>query len=98
MRLQAFTPPPDLKAKENKLEQLQKEKEAAINGQEFEKAAELRDQEQKMRAVLESLRETWKQQKGGENLEVDEESIAHITASWTGIPVKNWRRKNQKGC
>ena len=40
VRLQAFTPPPDLKEKEKKLEQLQKEKEAAINGQEFEKAAE----------------------------------------------------------
>ena len=88
VRLQALTPPPDLKEKEKKLEEVQKEKEAAINGQEFEKAAELRDQEQKMRAVLESLRETWKQQKGGEDLEVDEEAIAHITASWTGIPVK----------
>ncbi len=88
VRLQAFTPPPDLKAKENKLEQLQKEKEAAINGQEFEKAAELRDQEQKLRAELESLKDSWKQQKGGEDLVVDEDDIAHITASWTGIPVK----------
>ncbi|VFU15920.1 class III stress response-related ATPase, AAA+ superfamily (fragment) [anaerobic digester metagenome] len=88
VRLQAFTPPPDLKEKEKKLEQLQKEKEAAINGQEFEKAAELRDQEQKLRAELESLRDTWKQQKGGEDLVVDEDDIAHITASWTGIPVK----------
>ncbi|HPU36316.1 MAG TPA: AAA family ATPase, partial [Bacillota bacterium] len=74
--------------KENKLEQLQKEKEAAINSQEFEKAAELRDQEQKLRAELESLKESWKQQKGGEDLVVDEDVIAHITASWTGIPVK----------
>jgi ATP-dependent Clp protease ATP-binding subunit ClpC len=88
VRLQAFTPPPDLKEKENKLEQLQKEKEAAINSQEFEKAAELRDQEQKLRAELESLKESWKQQKGGEDLVVDEDVIAHITASWTGIPVK----------
>ncbi len=88
VRLQALTPPPDLKEKEKDLERLQKEKEAAVNGQEFEKAAELRDQEQKMRAELESRRDTWKQQKRGEELVVDEDDIAHITASWTGIPVK----------
>ncbi len=88
VRLQAFTPPPDLKELEKKLEELQKEKEAAVNGQEFEKAAELRDQEQKLRAELETLRDSWKQQKGGAELVVDEEAIAHIVASWTGIPVK----------
>ncbi|NPV74167.1 MAG: ATP-dependent Clp protease ATP-binding subunit [Pelotomaculum sp.] len=88
VRLQAFVPPPDLKELEKKLEVLQKEKEAAVNGQEFEKAAELRDQEQKVRAELESLRESWKQRQGGTELVVDEEDIAHIVSSWTGIPVK----------
>ncbi|OPY58856.1 MAG: Negative regulator of genetic competence ClpC/MecB [Pelotomaculum sp. PtaU1.Bin035] len=88
VRLQAFTAPPDLKDLEKKLEVLQKEKEAAVNGQEFEKAAEIRDQEKKIRNELDQLRESWKQRKGGAELVVDEEAIAQIAASWTGIPVK----------
>jgi len=88
VRLQAFTAPPNLKELEKKLDELQKEKEAAVNGQEFEKAAEIRDQEKRIRAELDSLRESWKQQKGGAELVVDEEAVAQIAASWTGIPVK----------
>ena len=87
-RLQAFTSPPELKELEKKLEKLQKEKEAAVNGQEFEKAAELRDQEQKLKVELESIRDSWKQRKGEAELVVDEEAIAHIVSSWTGVPVK----------
>lgn len=87
VRLQAFVAPPELKDMEKRLELLQKEKEAAVNAQEFEKAAELRDQEQKLRASLKSRRESWKQKKGRVDLVVDEEAIAHITSSWTGIPV-----------
>jgi len=87
-RLQAFTSPPELKELEKKLEKLQKEKEAAVNGQEFEKAAELRDQEQKLKVELEGIRESWKQKKGEAELVVDEDAIAHIVSSWTGVPVK----------
>lgn len=88
VRLQALTAPPDLKELEKKLDVLQKEKEAAVNGQEFEKAAEMRDQEKRLRIELDSLRESWKQRKGGAKLVVDEEAIAQIAASWTGIPIK----------
>lgn len=88
VRLQAFISPPELKNLEKKLEALQKEKEAAVNGQEFEKAAELRDQEQKLRSELDESRESWKQRKSGADLVVDEEVIAHIVSSWTGVPVK----------
>jgi ATP-dependent Clp protease ATP-binding subunit ClpC len=88
VRLQAFVAPPDLKDMEKELEILQKEKEAAVDGQEFEKAAELRDQEQKLRAELDERRESWKQRKSGADLVVDEEVIAHIVASWTGVPVQ----------
>ncbi|RJQ28846.1 MAG: ATP-dependent Clp protease ATP-binding subunit [Peptococcaceae bacterium] len=87
-RLQSFVPPPQLKELEKTVEKLRKEKESSVNSQEFEKAAELRDQEQKMAAELERLREAWNQQKGGAELVVDEEAIAQITASWTGVPVK----------
>jgi ATP-dependent Clp protease ATP-binding subunit ClpC len=88
IRLQAFVPPPELKELEKELEILQKEKEAAVNGQEFEKAAELRDQEQKLRGQLEERRESWKQRKSNAELVVDEEAIAQIVSSWTGVPVR----------
>lgn len=88
VRLNAFTPPPEIKELEKQLETIQKEKEAAINGQEFEKAAELRDQEQGLKTRIDQLRENWNQQKGGAELFVDEEAIAAIVSSWTGVPVK----------
>lgn len=88
VRIKAFTAPPDLKDKEKELEEIRKEKEAAINNQEFEKAAELRDREQTILTELNQARETWNHSKGGDNLVVTEEDIAHIVSSWTGVPVK----------
>ncbi len=88
VRIKAFTAPPDLKDKEKVLEEIRKEKEAAINNQEFEKAAELRDREQTILGELNQARENWNHAKGGDNLVVTEEDIAHIVASWTGVPVK----------
>lgn len=88
VRIKAFTAPPDLKDKEKLLEEVRKEKEAAINNQEFEKAAELRDREQTLAAEMNQARETWNQTKGGDGLVVTEDDIAHIVASWTGVPVK----------
>jgi ATP-dependent Clp protease ATP-binding subunit ClpC len=88
VRLQMFTAPPDVKEVEEKLELLQKEKDAAVVGQEFEKAAALRDQEQHMRADLEQVKSNWKQRKELEESIVTEEDIAAIVSSWTGVPVK----------
>ncbi|MEW5761891.1 MAG: ATP-dependent Clp protease ATP-binding subunit [Bacillota bacterium] len=88
VRLQAFTAPPDLKELEQKLEDIQKEKEAAVAAQEFEKAAQLRDQERQLKEKLAASREQWRQQQGGDELVVGEEDIAHIVSSWTGIPVR----------
>jgi ATP-dependent Clp protease ATP-binding subunit ClpC len=88
VRLQAFTMPPELKELEQRVEELRKEKEAAVAAQEFEKAAQLRDQEHKMRQELETARSNWRQQKGGDEVVVDEQDIAHIVSSWTGVPVK----------
>ncbi|ACV61208.1 ATPase AAA-2 domain protein [Desulfofarcimen acetoxidans DSM 771] len=88
VRMLAFTAPPDLKDLERKTEKVRKEKEEAINSQEFEKAARLRDQEQSLKKELEDRREAWNLTKGGNELAVSEEDIAHVVASWTGIPVK----------
>jgi ATP-dependent Clp protease ATP-binding subunit ClpC len=88
VRLRAFTAPPDVKDLEKRIEEVRKEKEAAVNNQEFEKAAKLRDEESKLREELETRRSDWQQKKGGEELEVTEEDIAQVVASWTGIPVR----------
>ena len=88
VRLASFTAPPDLKRLEEETERLKKEKEAAVSSQEFEKAAEFRDREQKLRAELAEQREDWQNQRYKENAMVTEDDIAQIVASWTGIPVK----------
>ncbi len=88
VRLRAFTAPPNLKDLEKRIEEIQKEKEAAVNNQEFEKAAQLRDQEQQLKKELEARRQDWQAARGKEELVVTEEDIAQIVSSWTGIPVK----------
>lgn len=88
VRLRTFIAPPDLKEKEQKLEEIRKEKEAAVQGQEFEKAARFRDREQKLKEELERDKAEWQQKKVTSKSTVTEEDIAQIVSSWTGIPVK----------
>ncbi len=88
VRLKTLVSPPDLKHKEETLEAARKEKDAAIQSQEFEKAARLRDEEQKLKAELDQLRGQWKQSNVTEKAVVGEDDIAHIVSSWTGIPVR----------
>jgi len=87
VRLRSFTTPPNLKELENKLEEVRKEKDAAVQSQEFEKAASLRDTEQRLREQLEETKKTWKEKQGQENSEVTVEDIAIVVSSWTGVPV-----------
>ncbi|MFC0212853.1 ATP-dependent protease ATP-binding subunit ClpC [Paenibacillus chartarius] len=87
VRLRSYTIPPSLKQLENKLEDIRKEKDAAVQSQEFEKAAALRDTEQKLREELDSTRNDWKEKQGRMDTEVTPEDIAQVVASWTGIPV-----------
>lgn len=87
VRLRSFTTPPNLKELEVKLEALKNEKDSAVQGQEFEKAASLRDAEQKLREELEQTKNSWKEKQGTENSEVTMEDIAMVVSSWTGIPV-----------
>ncbi|AYA74078.1 ATP-dependent Clp protease ATP-binding subunit ClpC [Bacillus sp. Y1] len=87
VRLRSYTTPPNLKELEAKLEEVRKEKDAAVQSQEFEKAASLRDSEQRLREQLEETKKTWKEKQGQENSEVTVDDIATVVASWTGIPV-----------
>ncbi|OAS23196.1 ATP-dependent protease ATP-binding subunit ClpC [Paenibacillus oryzisoli] len=87
VRLRSYTTPPSLKQLESKLENIRKEKDAAVQSQEFEKAAGLRDTEQKLREELDSTKNEWKEKQGRLDTEVTPDDIAQIVASWTGIPV-----------
>lgn len=88
VRLQAFTAPPDIKKLEDDLESLKKEKEEAITGQDYEKAASVRDAETKLKNRIEEEKKKWKEKSNTDSQTVEEEEIAHIVSSWTGVPVK----------
>lgn len=87
VRLTLYTAPKDVKELEARLEEVQKEKEAAVHAQEFEKAAQLRDEERKLKEELEARKAVWEKEKGLEKSVVTAEDIAYIVSSWTGIPV-----------
>ena len=87
VRLQSYTAPPDVKALEEEIERLGKEKEAAVISQEYEKAALYRDQEKAKQAALNRLMEEWKNDTAGKAKVVTEEDIAQIVSKWTGVPV-----------
>ncbi|MDA8195428.1 MAG: ATP-dependent Clp protease ATP-binding subunit [Thermaerobacter sp.] len=88
VRLKSYVAPPDLKELSDKLEEIRKEKEAAVQAQEFEKAAQMRDEEQKLREELDRQTQAWHSRQGKEAINVTPEDIAHIVSSWTGIPVE----------
>ncbi len=87
VRLRSYTTPPDLKELEARLEAARSEKNEAVQSQEFEKAASLRDAEQKLQNQLDKTKKEWKEKQGKEESEVTVEDIAKVVSMWTGIPV-----------
>ena len=87
VRLRAYTAPDDLQDIENKIKSLEKEKAEAVNNQDFEHAAAIRDEEKKLRTVLEDKKKVWQEKNEHKNGEVTGEDIAEIVSSWTGVPV-----------
>ena len=87
MRIKSMTQPPVYRDLEEEIETTRREKEASIDAQEFEKAANLRDQERRLTNKKKELEHEWTSGEGGERPEVGEEEIADIVAMWTGIPV-----------
>ena len=87
VRLKAFTPPPDLKALEDEQKRLSEEKAAAVNEQDFERAARLRDEEKDLSEKLAAQKSEWQEKNAGITGEVTADNIAEIVAGWTGIPV-----------
>lgn len=86
VRMKVFSAAPDVKALENRLNTVKKEKEAAVTSQDFEKAAELRDEEQSLLKEIGDKKSITKE-KSDQKLIVTEEDIAAVVAQWTGIPV-----------
>ncbi|WP_075620218.1 ATP-dependent protease ATP-binding subunit ClpC [Paenisporosarcina indica] len=87
VRLRSYTTPPNLKELEARLEAIRSEKNAAVQSQEFEKAASFRDKEQKLKEELEKTKKAWKEEQGKAESEVTVEDIAAVVSMWTGIPV-----------
>jgi len=86
-RLSVSTVPSEIHEIEKKLEEVIKEKEAAIRGQEYEKAARLRDKEKELRARRNELKKSWSESKRDKDVEVNEDLIATVLSTMTGIPV-----------
>jgi ATP-dependent Clp protease ATP-binding subunit ClpC len=87
VRLRHASAPPALREAQKDLDRVTKEKDAAINNQEYEEAARLREAEATSRESVERLRGEWQSQVSSDQPTVDEEEIAQVVAMWTGIPV-----------
>ena len=95
VRMRRFSQPSGLKDLELELEKLIREKEAAITAQEYERAAKIRDEEQRAREDLAAAKRRWDM--GGEgSITVTAEDIADVVAQWTGIPVREIAAKESE--
>jgi ATP-dependent Clp protease ATP-binding subunit ClpC len=87
VRLRSYTAPSDLKELEDKKKSVEAEKLSAVNAQEFERAAALRDEERKLDKEIKDKKENWHDMAGKSHDEVTPADIADIVSSWTGVPV-----------
>jgi ATP-dependent Clp protease ATP-binding subunit ClpC len=88
LRIKTMAAPPAQRELEEEIERVRKEKEAAIEGQDFEAAANLRDEERKLANEKREAEESWSEGEGAkEQPSIGEEEIADIVSMWTGIPV-----------
>jgi ATP-dependent Clp protease ATP-binding subunit ClpC len=87
MRIKTMTAPPSYRELEEEIETVRREKEQAIENQEFEKAANLRDKERRLTNKKRELEEAWRNDEEGPRPSIGEEEIAEIVSMWTGIPV-----------
>jgi ATP-dependent Clp protease ATP-binding subunit ClpC len=87
MRIRRMTAPPDLREFDERIAEVRREKESAIDAQDFEKAASLRDKEKTLLGEKSKREQEWKAGDLDVVAEVDDEQIAEVLATWTGIPV-----------
>jgi ATP-dependent Clp protease ATP-binding subunit ClpC len=87
LRLKTMAKPPDLADLESRIERLSVEKDEAVKGADYEKAAELRDQAEKLRKEKERLQQQWRDRMNETTGTVDEEVIAEVVSKMTGVPL-----------
>ena len=87
VRLQSLTAPDNLKELEERIKKLDSEKSSAVNEQEFERAAKIRDEQKTLQAQLDKEKQKWQESQNSASGEVTPENIAQIVSQWTGIPV-----------
>ena len=87
VRLRAFTAPADVKEIEDRLKEVEDEKNAAKESEDYMRAAELRDEQKRLEQELEERKSAWQEKNGQEVGEVNPEEIASIVSQWTGIPA-----------
>ncbi len=87
VRLRTFTAPESLQELENRIKELEGDKAAAVNSQDFERAADLRDRQKELSEELERARDQWTAENERSSSVVDAGAIADIVAMWTGVPV-----------
>jgi len=95
VRLKAMTKPPDLKEIDEEVEKLNKEKEEAVANQDFEKAASLRDQADKLKKKKQSMTRDWRDKSRETDGVVDEEVVAEVVSKMTGIPLTRMSTEDQ---
>lgn len=96
VRLRTFTAPSGIKELEEKLSDLDKEKEEAIKGENYEKAGEIKKRQEELRKELDEAKNEWKSKVGNEAQVVGENEIADIISSWTGIPVRQLQEEESE--
>ena len=88
LRIEATMLPPDLRDMELKLQELTREGAAAVQSQDYERAAQLKDQSDKIQATFVKAKDAWLADKGIADATVDADDIAELVSKWTGIPVQ----------
>jgi ATP-dependent Clp protease ATP-binding subunit ClpC len=91
-RINAMTRPPEVKDIEAEIERIKGSKEKAIKEQNYEVAAQMRDQEKQTKEKLESILNAWKASREEKRVKVDEEDILHVISKWTGIPLQRMEK------
>ena len=92
-RISQMTRPPEVKDLETEILQINKKKVEAINDQDFEKAASLRDEEKQAKNNLEEILESWKTENEENIVPVTEDDIMSVISKWTGVPLQRMEQK-----
>ena len=96
IRLSTLSVPPELRDKEEELDKITQEKSASVANQDYELAANLRDQGEQLKQEIDQLKQDWRKTKSSERLVVTEEDIKDVIGKMTGIPLNRMESEDQK--